>query len=654
MYNTLIIALYFQSMNRIHGYFLMPLFAVLFFFTSCINSDYDLNNIDGTSRIAVNDLTIPLNLDKITLDKVIDLGENSLIKEVTDPSSGVQCYAAVESGAFESSSISIPKFSAQIASSQDIESSIDLTKLNATIESQFDAVQQDAINALVASGMTVAQATAQVQAQEASMRITFWNSLKSELEQSGQPLAEYLLNASSTTFETNDASVDKAIRSLDNVTVNSSFRFKFSIKDLLPIIKNIRIYGLKLQLPKGLTISANGGVYDKATGILDMTGNNNSPVIIDGQDYDLIINVTAINLAQAGADLKVKENAAGSFSFNGTIGIASGKIKLYYSDFVDGKTLFDLPAQANYTCQTNMTDIAVTSMTGKIQYAVTGINIDPILISDLPEFLDGAQTNVSINNPQLYLNINNPLSNDKVVFETGLSVYGERDGVKRPVKSLDDGKIDFKDAQNLYCISPSKPSKYYTGYELSTPEGFQGLKDILSGNGFPPKINVEIVNPGVPEQLVTGFKLGQNIAPVKGDYTFYAPLALESGSIIVYEKTVDGWDDESVDNMTITKLKVTATLDSDIPLNATVSIYPIDKQGKIIPGIEFNNAELKSNQADQEFLFEQKTGEITKLGGFILRATIVADDAVKTLSPVQSITVRNLKGTVSGYYQDKF
>lgn len=654
MYNTLIITLYFQSMNRIHGYFLMPLFAVLFFFTSCINSDYDLNNIDGTSRIAVNDLTIPLNLDKITLDKVIDLGENSLIKEVTDPSSGVQCYAAVETGAFESSSISIPKFSAQIASSQDIESSIDLTKLNATIESQFDAVQQDAINALVASGMTVAQATAQVQAQEASMRITFWNSLKSELEQSGQPLAEYLLNASSTTFETNDASVDKAIRSLDNVTVNSSFRFKFSIKDLLPIIKNIRIYGLKLQLPKGLTISANEGVYDKATGILDMTGNNNSPVIIDGQDYDLIINVTAINLAQAGADLKVKENAAGSFSFSGTIGIASGKIKLYYSDFVDGKTFFDLPAQANYTCQTNMTDIAVTSMTGKIQYAVTGINIDPILISDLPEFLDGAQTNVSINNPQLYLNINNPLSNDGVVFETRLSVYGERDGVKRPVKSLDDGKIDFKDAQNLYCISPYKPSKYYTGYELSTPEGFQGLKDILSGNGFPSKINVEVVNPGVPEQLVTGFKLGQTIDPVKGDYTFYAPLALEPGSIIVYEKTVDGWDDESVDNMTITKLKVTATLDSDIPLNAIVSIYPIDKQGKIIPGIEFNNAELKSNQTDQEFLFEQKSGEITKLGGFILRATIVADDAVKTLSPVQSITVRNLKGTVSGYYQDKF
>ena len=73
--------------------------------TACIDDAYDLNDIDTTVRLSVNDLVIPINLDKIELSSVIDIDE-------TDPNADIQIvngeYAYVNSGDFTSGGISIP------------------------------------------------------------------------------------------------------------------------------------------------------------------------------------------------------------------------------------------------------------------------------------------------------------------------------------------------------------------------------------------------------------------------------------------------------------------------------------------------------------------------------------------------------------------
>ncbi len=68
-----------------------PLAAMLLL-TGCMDDNYDLSNINTTTEVKVNGLTIPVNLNEVKLDALIDLGEDSDIKEETDPVTGKKIY----------------------------------------------------------------------------------------------------------------------------------------------------------------------------------------------------------------------------------------------------------------------------------------------------------------------------------------------------------------------------------------------------------------------------------------------------------------------------------------------------------------------------------------------------------------------------------
>ena len=80
--------------------------------TGCIDNGYDLTDIDTTSEIKVNDLTLPVNLAPVTLSDIIAVGENEddKVKEVTI--NGKTFYAVEETGSFSSDPLRIDPFSA--------------------------------------------------------------------------------------------------------------------------------------------------------------------------------------------------------------------------------------------------------------------------------------------------------------------------------------------------------------------------------------------------------------------------------------------------------------------------------------------------------------------------------------------------------------
>lgn len=45
--------------------------------SACVDDGYDLSNIDTTSRFRVDELVIPMNLDVITLNSVIEIDEKA-------------------------------------------------------------------------------------------------------------------------------------------------------------------------------------------------------------------------------------------------------------------------------------------------------------------------------------------------------------------------------------------------------------------------------------------------------------------------------------------------------------------------------------------------------------------------------------------------
>ena len=81
-------------------------FAVIL--TGCIDNDYDLSDIDTTSEIKVNNLTLPVKIDAITLNDIFDISEDSKIQTVTV--NGQEFYAVTQHGDINSQSINIPTF----------------------------------------------------------------------------------------------------------------------------------------------------------------------------------------------------------------------------------------------------------------------------------------------------------------------------------------------------------------------------------------------------------------------------------------------------------------------------------------------------------------------------------------------------------------
>ena len=178
---------------------------------------------------------------------------------------------------------------------------------------------------------------------------------------------------------------------------------------------------------------------------------------------------------------------------------------------------------------------------------------------------------------------------------------------------------------------------------------YTSLSNILSGNGLPTQIDISITDPQIPQHRVSDFRLG-SYAPIEGNYTLYAPLALGEGSQIVYTDTEDGWNDEDIDKVTVTELSVTASVSTNLPFNVTLTGYPVDINGNQINDVEIDGADIKANASGQEVKIHI-TGTVTHLDGIRFEARATAPKNSQALSPSQEISLKNIRATVSGYYE---
>ena len=72
--------------------------------------------------------------------------------------------------------------------------------------------------------------------------------------------------------------------------------------------------------------------------------------------------------------------------------------------------------------------LAANAVSGKIRYMLEGsaMNISPISLSDIPDFLAQDGTDLILANPQIYLSVNNPVANENLGYQTGLCLTAHR------------------------------------------------------------------------------------------------------------------------------------------------------------------------------------------------------------------------------------
>ena len=574
----------------------VPISALLLL-SGCIDDNYDLSDIDKTTQINVKDLVLPVNIDAIELSQIINLAEDSKIKVITID--GKEVYAVTQTGDFNSDPIEIDGFTAP------------------------------------APAIDQAEATFELQGTRATQTST------------------YNLGAfTPQKVEFKATSIDESIKQIDAIDCQP-----------LPIDINLTTSGvgpdatlrfptLTLEFLKGLTLQnlPSNYSYDSKTGLLTVT---NLPCVNNKAVISLV--ATAIDFSASGTKLEDH-----NFNYASSIQLKDAVMEMVVNY---DNTSPDLPQEINFDIVTTVSDLVATDFTGIIEYRLEGdaLNIEPVVLSDIPDFLSDEKTELLLANPQIYLSMNNPMATYDLGFQTGLQLTSIRD-TERSDYNLDNGQLVKVGTQYgvngpyNFVLSPSMPSEPLSAYSKNlTHVGFKQLSDVLEGDGIPQSIEIALIDPELPEQHVNRFRLFHSIPGIKGNYEFFAPLALksgENGAVIFYTGTEDGWSDEDLDKMTITHLEVTADAFSNLPIGAEATIHPINKDGNKIPNLTITPANVSAN-ANGESIKLTVSGDIRNLDGIIYEAVVRAgsEDA---LSPQQTLRLENIRAKVSGYYITDF
>lgn len=580
---------------------------------SCIDDNYDLSDIDTTTELKVNDLTVPVNFKDIYLDNIIDLDDSNpdaVVKIRTV--NGTKYYYFNKSGNFDAN----PK-------------SINMVEAPAP-----DHIESSTIHIYANTTAATHSATAE----------------------GADDYTEYSVTPYHTDFEyrvgrDGNPKVDPSIKAIRDVHMKASapmyITLSFTSDAIASKASHVELHDLVITVPEGMT--AHYGATTSREGKITVPYLESTTGRIS-----VTLEVSALSFATTD-EPRGKEVTNGMFDFTERVGVKSGRF-LVYPDA--GFTPADMPSEIDFNTDYDLTGFTVDMFSGSFDYAIDFDDVEPFELTDLPDFLTGAQTNIILARPMLTLDVNSPVADYGLECITGLTLTAERsNGGASVTEILDAFDVTNESEHQFHVLAPDRDAIDAT----QIPDGanvfftpFPGLCNILSGEGLPEIIRIKFESPTEPQPRVVGeatdFPLGVSLTQVHGEYTFSAPLALAEGSSIVYTKTQDGWSDEDVDAIAISKLKITAKLTSDIPAGAKVYIRPVDTDGKRIPltNAETAYATMPSMASNHEVSLEL-LGDIRHLDGIYIEA-IVDDFNSSTLSPDFTIKVSDLRATVTGTY----
>lgn len=567
--------------------------AVALSFSSCIDDDYDLSDIDTTAEFQVKDLVLPVNIDEIKLQSIIDLPEGGQIKIVNDE------YVFVQDGEYESSDVSIPQVYLDAPQVPSVVTTVDLSQSGVMPQSLFPS----------------------------DFELNY-------------PIGEQL-----SQFSYNTSSVSDFIVDMEKIGADFNIKIMFSIKGIDDIVDSYMLRNFKLQIVPGLDLSLEEGSYDAKTGILSLNDGKHY-----GSSLEFNIKISGVDINGAGIDY---DHNSHSIVFDGKVGIYSGEIVIVADDLKEGVNILNIPKTIELHTDFDFSRMLITTFTGRIKYQLDGLDIAPVSLSNIPDILSQEKTDITLVNPQIYLSLNNPVAKYNLSAQAGITITANRNNGQSTEHSLDNGYFTIagtpQNDMNVFCLSPQKPQTYYEGYESALHVPYSSLATVLSGNGLPKSLTITLDDPIVPEQDVKDFALGQSLGIIKGSYMFYSPLELAPQSQIVYRSTEDGWNDEDVDAITIKVLELSALITNELPLDIKITGYPVDVNGNKINNVDIEGVNVVAGAVDAPLTI-RITGEITHLDGIAFEAVATQGQEAKALKPSEVIHLKNLRAKVSGNY----
>lgn len=540
-------------------------------FSGCKDDSLDLSDIDTKMKFEVDNLVLPLKLDPIEFDDMVDLADTEGIEIINGE------YVLLKKGEFSSQEINI----------RDIRS-------DATMEFEQPVP--------VEIPMTAGES--------------------------------YPLHETEFPFSYSYDNVDKYIKEIYSGTIDVTLSYIITAKDgNRPM--NCTFRNMTFELPKGFY----GEVDNSIT--IDKNSPSNIVTVPDASpnaegEYIFTFHITSFDFKETGAS-----HDGANFYLRAVFALRSGEIVINEGTGSTG----------SLSTHFEISHLEVKTFTGLVYYQIEGLDPEEVSLGDLPDVLTDPETSLSLRNPQLYISLTNPLAHDNITASTGLTIRQVRpEGEEIKYAYLkDELEIAAVDGIQNFCMSPADPQdKMYSEFPGAKWFEMVNLGNIVDGKGLPQGLNINFIDPEMDEKEVVDFSLGQDLGTVNGEYTFFAPLELGTGSHIYYQEEATGWDLGGDDNeLDIKKLAIKANCVSDLPVDVTITAHPLNSKGEEIKNVTINPVSVEAFAKNNpiEIIME---GDIKDLDGMRYIITIDANQETSALKPTMSLKLDNLKVIVSG------
>ena len=230
-----------------------------------------------------------------------------------------------------------------------------------------------------------------------------------------------------------------------------------------------------------------------------------------------------------------------------------------------------------------MSDITITSATGKFNPVIDLSNLGSVQITGVPDFLKDGNVVADIYNPVIKLDVQSNLG-------IGGKVSGKLIAVKNgqkiatvdvPEFTINSASTNEGNTQVYICSKPAELSIPATAQAVPVSNLSDIMKTIPDVIRFECNAHADTENEGT-------FLLGHRGYSIKPAYSIDAPLAFGPDAVIEYNDVLDGWNDDIEDYKLAkdAKIVLTTNVQNGVPAYLTMEASAIDASGNDIPASE--------------------------------------------------------------------
>ena len=290
---------------------------------------------------------------------------------------------------------------------------------------------------------------------------------------------------------------------------------------------------------------------------------NNTAGLKITEETKVKFQITKVDFEKEGATFTHGEENNSKIDLIGEISL-DGKIKASTTGGSGGNVTLKVDVESN--------NMSIVSVTGKVDPAVD-INVDPITLEDIPEFLSDNNVILDLTDPQIFVTLTNP---SPVAVEINGKLTSKKEGQNDKSVEIPKFEVPGNVENYVVCINQIKDG---------TEEGINYVKvDELSSiiENIPEKIEMD-VNANAVQKDIT-INLAEDYT-IETDYKIDTPLSFGPKTNITYTENIDGWDAD-LEDAEFKEVEVSMTVINEIPLGIRLNAEAIDVNGNTLDNVK--------------------------------------------------------------------